>query len=66
MMKGWYIMNTYTIFYDYCPDDGYDEKNLQEDFTGTWYELQDYLKQMRINGCYNITAVAHETGLEDD
>lgn len=51
-------MTTYRIFYDYCPDDGYDEKNLQEDFTGNWNELQDYIVEMRVNGCYNITATA--------
>ena len=32
--------------------------NNVETFNGTWFELQDCIKQMRRNGCYNITATA--------
>lgn len=49
----------YKIIYDYCSEDGYtDEHNLSEYFNGTWTELQDYIKQMKRNGCYNIDAIA--------
>ena len=46
----------YEIIYDYCFDDGYEEKNVREEFYGEWNELQKYLKDMRNNGCYNIDA----------
>ena len=49
-------MSDYVIFYDY--DNGYDtERNIREEFTGTWSALQDYIKKMREQGCYNIDAV---------
>lgn len=41
----------YEIVYDYE-----DEHNLVEIFEGSWHELQDYIKQMRRDGCYNIVA----------
>ena len=45
----------YEIIYDY--DDGWTEhRNISEMFTGTWTELQAYIKQMRKRGCYNIAA----------
>ena len=45
----------YEIMYDYCSDYT-DEKNIIEVFEGTWSELQSYIKQMKKQGCYNITA----------
>ena len=45
----------YEIIYDY--DDGWTEhRNVIEEFTGSWTELQAYIKTMRKHGCYNITA----------
>ena len=46
----------YEIMYDYTDDGGNEEKNIREEFEGSWTELQDYIKQMRAQGCYNITA----------
>lgn len=49
----------YEIIYDYCSEyDGcYSEDyNIVETFEGSWTELQDYIKRMRANGCYNISA----------
>ena len=46
----------YEIIYDYCNEDGYEEHNCCEHFEGSWDELQDYLKQLKENGCYNISA----------
>ncbi len=51
-------MEDYEIIYDYCSEDGFEERNITENFTGTHLELMDYIKQMRENGCYNITATA--------
>lgn len=61
-IKGDYIMklrineSVYEIIYDYTSEEGYEENNNVEQFEGTWTDLQDYLKQMRRNGCYNISA----------
>jgi len=44
------------FFYDYTDDDGNEERNIREEFDGSWTELQAYIKQMRKNGCYNIAA----------
>lgn len=45
----------YEIIYDY--DDGWrEQRGNVETFEGSWHELQTYIKQMRRNGCYNITA----------
>lgn len=45
----------YEIVYDY--DDGWSEfRNNVETFEGSWTELQDHIRRMRGNGCYNITA----------
>lgn len=52
----------YSIMYDYDYDDDmekggvYTSKNNEEHFRGSWSDLQDYLKQMRKQGCYNIDA----------
>ena len=43
----------YSIIYDYD-----DERNITEEFDGVHTELLDYIKQMRENGCYNISATA--------
>jgi len=59
-------MSKWRITYDWCPEDDpgmgwaehdydtYEEKNLEEIFEGSWDEMQDYLVQMRVNGCYHI------------
>jgi hypothetical protein len=44
----------YEIIYDYTDDGGYESRNNVESFTGDWLELQDYIKQMKKQGCYNI------------
>lgn len=50
-------LKMYEIMYDY--DDGWTEfRDCCEEFTGTWTELQAYIKIMRKRGCYNITAAA--------
>ena len=51
-------MEIYEIIYDYCGEEGYEEQNIQERFSGGWSELQDYIRQMKENGCYNISATA--------
>ena len=48
----------YEITYDYTDDGGYESRNNVETFTGTWTDLQAYIKVMRRQGCYNITANA--------
>ena len=45
----------YEIIYDWCGEYS-EERNLTEVFEGTWTELKKYLKEMRENGCYNISA----------
>ena len=47
----------YEIIYDYC-DDYTDERNIVEKFVGSWNELQETIRQMRKNGCFNISAGA--------
>lgn len=46
----------YEIIYDYTDEGGYESRDNMETFTGTWTELQAYIKQMRKQGCYNIVA----------
>ncbi|MBQ3552482.1 MAG: hypothetical protein IJA35_04940 [Clostridia bacterium] len=41
----------YEIIYSYD-----DVLNVRETFHGSWSELQEHIKQMRLDGCYNITA----------
>jgi len=48
----------YEIFYDFTDDGGYENRNIHEVFEGSWSELQDCIKSMKQNGCYNIDAVA--------
>lgn len=50
-------MTAYEIIYDFS-DDYTDERNISEMFEGSWSELQEYIKQMKQNGCYNISATA--------
>lgn len=50
----------YEIIYDYSDEYGYEYCNNKETFCGDWFELQNVIKQMRKNGCYNITAVCVE------
>ena len=52
-------MGKYVIVYDWygrIDDFGDDSTNNVEEFVGTWKELQEYICEMRINGCYNIDA----------
>ena len=49
----------YAIFYDYE-----DEYNIRESFEGSWIELQEYITNMRKQGCYNIYAAS--MGEDDD
>lgn len=51
----------YEIIYDYA-DDYAETRNICETFEGSWTELQAHIKQMRADGCYNITA----TSLQQD
>lgn len=46
----------YEIMYDYTDEGGNEEKNIHEEFEGSWTELQAYIEQMKKQGCYNITA----------
>ena len=47
----------YEIVYDY--DDGWSEyRDNVETFEGSWFELQNHIRQMRRNGCYNIVATS--------
>lgn len=48
------MIDKYEIIYDYS-DEWSDSINLVEYFEGSFSELQEYLKQMRKNDCYNIT-----------
>lgn len=50
-------MTAYEIIYDFS-NDYTDERNISEMFEGSWQELQEYIKQMKQNGCYNISATA--------
>lgn len=50
----------YEIIYDYSDEYGYEYLNNKETFYGDWIALQAEIKQMRRNGCYNITATALE------
>ena len=50
----------YEIIYDYTDEGGYESLNNVEYFYGTWNELQAYIKIMKRQDCYNITATAVE------
>ena len=47
------MTDRYEIVYDFC-NDYTEERGAVEYFDGPWTELQEYLKQMKRNGCYNI------------
>lgn len=53
-------MGLYEIVYDWCGSsdefDSGEASNCFEEFVGTWTELQDYIREMKKNGCYNIVA----------
>lgn len=51
-------MTDYEIIYDYTDDGGNECTNISESWSGTYSELQSYIKRMRENGCYNISATA--------
>lgn len=48
----------YKIIYDFDDSEGYTSRNCVDYFTGTWLELQDYIKRMKNGGAYNIEANA--------
>lgn len=48
------MIDKYEIVYDYSNDYS-EEHNIVEYFDGSHIELKEYLKQMRRNGCYNIS-----------
>lgn len=51
-------MTTYEIIYDICYEiDGIwiEDSNIVEEFNGTYHEMREYLKEMKQNGCYNIS-----------
>lgn len=50
-------MTKYEIIYDY-DNEFYTEYNCVETFEGDWDKLQEYIKTMKSNGCYNISATA--------
>ena len=47
----------YNIIYDVDSEDGYTYTE-EEMFKGSWTDLQNLIKQMKSNGCYNIDANA--------
>lgn len=61
------MFTLYELTYDYCSPEGYEERNIREPFEGSWVALQDFIAQMKSNGCYNIDACAiYSAGDEDD
>lgn len=46
----------YDIVYDYTDDTGAELVNIHEEYTGSWSDLQEYIKLMREHGCYNVEA----------
>lgn len=58
-------MATYEIIYDYCGEDYSEEYGCTEEFEGSWTDLQAYIKAMRREGCYNITATCISDPDED-
>lgn len=48
----------YEITYDYTDESGYEQRNIREYFSGSWTELQAYLRLMREQGCYHISAAS--------
>ena len=44
----------YKIFYDYTDLGGYEWRNCQDSYDGDFAGLQEIIKNMRLNGCYNI------------
>lgn len=49
----------YEIIFDY-DGEWTSECNLVETFDGSWDGLQDHIKEMRENGCSNITASCYD------
>ena len=48
----------YEIVYDYTDLSGFEIKNIHEYFSGTWTELQAYIRTLRKQGCYHISAAS--------
>ena len=46
----------YEIVYDFCGEDYSEEYGCTDYYEGSWLGLQAYIKSMRRDGCYNITA----------
>ena len=59
-------MSTYVIFYNYTDDGGYEWRNCQDTFYGTFSQLQECIAGMREQGCYNIDASEIYEPEEDD
>ena len=51
-------MTTYEIIYDYCSEEGYEERNCYETVEMTYEQMRDYVKVMREQGCYIISVSA--------
>ena len=52
-------MAVYEITYDFVSRDGESwDEDIRERFEGSWGELQDYIRELRYNGCINIWAAA--------
>lgn len=54
-------MAKYEIVFDYD-----DERNIRDEFTGCWDDLQKCIRRMRENGCYNIEAACISDDGEDE
>lgn len=54
-------MVKYEIVYDYE-----DERDIRDEFSGCWDELQECIRRMRENGCYNIEAACISDDGEDE
>lgn len=48
-------MSVYEIWYDYT-DATREQYTNREEFKGTWSELQDYVKELKLSDCFNIEA----------
>lgn len=52
-------MSKYEVIYDY--DNGYDEeKDILEEFEGTYLDLQNFIKYLKKSGAYHINATSIE------
>lgn len=49
---------TYEITYDYCSEEGFEERNVLEYFEGSWSDMVDYIMDLKKCGCYHIQSAA--------